>query len=50
MATYIWLDSGSGNGLLPENTNVDLSLMRFWGMNIRAFSREVPTNSIRDMK
>ena len=42
---WIWFQTGSGNGLLPDNANLfpelmltDLSWMRFWGTDLRPIS------------
>ena len=44
MATEIWVNIGSGNGLLPDGTkplpepNVDISSVRSSGIRLRAIS------------
>ena len=49
MATEIWVNIGSGNGLLPDGTiqaitwtNFDLSSVRITGVHLRAILREIP--------
>ena len=50
MATKIWVDIGSGDGLLPDGTitwtNVDLSLVKSIDIHIRTNSQEMPQLSI----
>ena len=47
LVTQIWVNIGSGNGLVSDGTkpftwtNLNLSLMRFYGIHIRAISRWV---------
>ena len=52
MATKIWVNIGSGNGLLPDGTkpftwtNVDWSSVKSSDIHIRAISQEMPQPSI----
>ena len=48
MATEIWVNIGSGNGLLPDGTwtNVDWSSVKSSDIHIRAISQEMPQPSI----
>ena len=53
MATKIYVNIGSVNGLLPDGTkplppgtNVDLSSVRFCGIHMRTISQEIPQPSI----
>ena len=52
MATEIWVNIGSGNGLLPVRqqaitwTNVDWSSVKSSDIHIRAISQEMPQPSI----
>ena len=46
MAIEIWVNIGSGNGLLPDGqtitwTNVDLSPIRYTDIHLRAISQEI---------
>ena len=50
MATWNWVNIGSGNGLLPDGTKplpepVDLSLVRNIDINLRAISPKVHSRS-----
>ena len=50
MATEIWVNIGSGNGLVPINwTNVDLSSVRSSDIHLRASSQEIPQPSITEI-
>ena len=55
MATQIWVNIGSGNGLLPDGTkplpepNICLSSKVFCGINRGAVSEEVLMNLIRNI-
>ena len=51
MATWNWVNIGSGNGLLPDGTKplpepVDLSLVRSIDINLMAISPKIPSRSI----
>ena len=52
MASEIWVNIGSGNGLLPDSTkhltwtNIDRSLVKSSDIYIRAISKEMPQPSI----
>ena len=52
MATEIWVNIGSGNGLLPDGTqvitwaNVDWSSVKSSDIHIRAISQEIPQPAI----
>ena len=49
---YIWVNIGSGNGLLSDGitlTSVDFSLVRFWGIHLQAISQEILKIYILDM-
>ena len=46
MATETWVNTGSGNGLLPDGTNVDWSSVKYNDIHIRAISQEMPQSSI----
>ena len=48
MATEIWVNIGSGNGLLPDG-NVDLSSVRSSDINLRASSKEISQPSITEI-
>ena len=47
MATYIWVNIGSGNGLFAWRhqtitwTNIELSSVRFCGMHLREISQQL---------
>ena len=53
MATEIWVNIGSGNGLLPDGTkpllkpDVDWSLAKSSDIHIRTISQEMPQISIK---
>ena len=53
MATAIWVNIGSGNGLLRHQaitwTNVDLSSSRSSDIHLRASSQEIPQPSITEI-
>ena len=53
MVASIWVNIGSGNGLLPDGaitwTDVDLSSVGFCGMQLWTISQEVLKNLIRNM-
>ena len=48
MATKIWVNIGSGNGLLPDGTwtNVDSSSVKSIDIHMGAISQEIPQPSI----
>ena len=55
MATKIWVNIGSGNGLLPDGTkplpepNVDLSSVKSSGIHLRAILQEIPQPSVTEI-
>ena len=55
MTTEIWVNIGSGNGLLPDGTkplpepNVDLSSIRSSGIHLRAILQEIPHPSVTEI-
>ena len=48
MAPAIWVNTGSGNGLVPSG-NVDLSSARSSDIHLRASSQEIPQPSITEI-
>ena len=55
MATEIWVNIGSGNGLLPDGTKplpepVDWSSVKSSDIHIRAISQEIPQPAITKIR
>ena len=52
MATWIWVNIGTGDGLLHQAitwTNVDLSSARSSGIHLRAILQEIPQPSVTEI-
>ena len=51
MAIYLWVNIGSGNGLLPDSTKpLPKPMLTYYrGIHLRAISREVQLNIICNM-
>ena len=52
MATWIWINTGAGNGLLPDGTkplHEPILTVKIYGIHLRVSSQEMPKISLLDM-